>query len=156
MARGKRPTGGGAVSAVVEDRDVEARDVRAPELEATARPEELAALVVELVRLAGGRLASADFEPVALLLVRAGVLDGDGLTFGSDYDLNIRSRELRRGYVLAVDSGKLLTNSREMWLGHDDVDLRQTDSEAVVFAREVFGLPREELVRQARRLLLAE
>jgi hypothetical protein len=151
MARGKRPTGGGAVSAVVE-----ARDVRAPEFEATARPEELAALVVELVRLAGGRLASSDFEPVALLLVRAGILDGDGLSFGSDYDLNIRSRELRRGYVLAVDSGKLLTNSREMWLSSDDVDLRQTDSEAVVFAREVFGLPREELMRQARQLLLAE
>jgi len=123
------------------------------------RPEELADLVVEFVRLAGGRVASSAFEPAALLLVRAGVLDGDGLTFGSDYDLNIRSRELRLGYVIAVDSGKLLTNSREMWLGRDCTETAnplEADSEAAVFAREVFGLPREELVRQARRLLLTE
>jgi len=143
------------VSAVVE----QARDVEALEPTATDPAGELAARVLELVCLAGGRVASFAFEPAALLLVRGGILDGDGLTFGSDYDLNVRSRELRRGYVLAVDSGKLLTNSREMWLRRDDADSadpRDVDSEGCVFAREVFGLPREELARRARRLLLAE
>lgn len=143
------------MSAVVE----QARHVEAPASAATDRPEELAAVVVQLVRLAGGRVRSSAFEPAALLLVREGVLDGSGVTFGCDYDLNIRSRELRRGYVRAVDSGDLMTSIDEIWLSRDQTEMAdqlEADSERAALAREVFALPRAELVRRARHLLLAE
>jgi hypothetical protein len=150
MARGKRPIGGGAVSAVAEPRQRQAPT--APR----EGPDALAALVVDLVHLAGGRVASAAFEPVALLLMRAGVVDGEGVTFGCDYDLNIRSRELRRGFVRAIDCGKLVANSDEMWLGVESSGRPDADREALLLARELFALPRPELERRARRQLLAE
>lgn len=118
----------------------------------------LAATVIELVRLAGGRVSTAAFEPAALILIRAGAIDGDGVTFGCDYDLRVYSRELRRGYTHAVDARQLTSNGDEIWLGPVglDHDQSQTEHDALALAQTVFGLPREELARRARHLLLAE
>lgn len=118
--------------------------------------ERLAETVVELVRLAGGRVQTWAFEPAALLLVRAGILDGAGLTFGSDYDLKVHSRELCRGFVEAVGRGRLGTTSVEMWLNGPDAEVRPTDNEREQLARAIFELPRAELEQTARRQLLGE
>jgi hypothetical protein len=119
-----------------------------------------ASLAVRLVHLVGGRIETWAFEPCALVLAREGAFDSDGVSFGCDYDLNIRSRELRRGYVRAVDTGRLVANGREICLGRRPTaaELPSDDAyeEAVAIARSVVDLPRDELERRARHLLLAE
>jgi len=141
------------VSAVIEE-----VPVLAPE--AVDQADGFASLVVRLVHLAGGRIETWAFETVALVLVREGALDAAGVSFGCDYDLNIRSRELRRGYVRAVDIGWLIANGREMWLGREPAGTErpadETREEAAAIARSVLELPRAELERCARHLLLAE
>jgi hypothetical protein len=112
------------------------------------------------VHLVGGRIETWAFEPCALVLAREGALDADGVSFGCDYDLNIRSRELRRGYVRAVDTGRLVANGREILLGRRpaaaELPPDDADEDAVAVARSLVELPRDELERRARHLLLAE
>lgn len=135
---------------------VDARRHISPEADTEAAAETLGEKVIELVRLAGGRLETWAFEPAALLLVRAGALDGAGLTFGSDYDLHVRSRELRRGFVEALGSGRLAATSSEMWLTQPAPAVEPADDERSQFARTIFALPRLELEQTARRQLLGE
>jgi hypothetical protein len=119
-----------------------------------------ASLAVRLVYLVGGRIETWAFEPCALVLAREGALDSDGISFGCDYDLNIRSRELRRGYVRAVDTGLLMGNGREIWLGREptaaELPIDDAGEDAVAIAHSLVELPRDELERRARNLLLSE
>jgi len=123
-----------------------------------ATEDRLASTLVDLVRLAGGRVPTWAFEPAALVLVRAGALDGKSLTFGCDYDLHVLSRELRRGYIHAVDSGRLTSDGNEVWLGPLSLSSEEaaTAQGGTPLARTIFGLSRDELERRARQLLLAE
>lgn len=119
--------------------------------------EAFATVVLQLVHLAGGRLDARVFEPAALLLTKAGVLDGATITFGCDYELNVLSRELRRGYVHALDAGRLCSNGSEMWLEPAFADdAPQVEESAATTTRAILELPQAELERRARRLLLAE
>lgn len=130
------------------------------ELEAADEAEAYASLAVRLVYLVGGRIETWAFEPCALVLTREGALDPEGISFGCDYDLNIRSRELRRGYVRAVDTGRLMGNGREIWLGREpaaaELPIDDAGEAAVAIAHSLVELPRDELERRARNLLLSE
>jgi len=154
MARGTR--GGIEMAAVLEQPTSTPR--RQTTVVVARDPNALADLVLRIVFLAGGRVKSWALEPAALVLVRAGILDGTGLTFGSDYDLSVRSREICRGFTRAVDSFRLSANLSEMWLSDSTAEslAAEIDEEAVERARELVDLPRTELERIGRHLLFAE
>src|ERR1700719_885134 len=106
MVRGRRRAKGGAlVSAVIERVATTSEEVVDPR-------DTLAFLVVQLLRLAGGSVEAVALEPAALVLSREGLLDCTGVTYGCDYDLEIRSFDLRRGYVRALDAGSIVSDGR--------------------------------------------
>jgi hypothetical protein len=111
-------------------------------------------LVARLVALAGGELEWALLEPAALVLAREDGLTSPGLTFGCDYDLSIRSHELRRGFVRAMTDGLVDADGHRMWLLPRGVELTIGDDAET--AAGIFALEPHELARRARHLLLSD
>ena len=120
--------------------------------------EELAQQVMRIVALAGGSIDPNLIDAAALVLARRGLIDCPGVTFGCNYDLTIRSNELRDGYARAVSGNRLLPQRGQIRLRDDLLApslaaVSDIDEQAV---QDVFALSREELERQGRLLLLGE
>ena len=112
---------------------------------------------MRLVELAGGRCAQKALMPAAFILSRAGALDlDDGVSFGCNYDLDVLSFELQRGYVRAIDCGLLKGSFDEVWLGGVGVPAAQERPSTATLdhANFVFGLTQQALETLARLLLL--
>lgn len=73
----------------------------------TPDPNVLAALVTRIVDLAGGELYATRLHPAAVILSRAGLVDGTLFEFSKDA---LRSYEISRGHTRAVDSGAISTS----------------------------------------------
>jgi hypothetical protein len=112
-----------------------------------------ARLVVDIVDLAGAPVDPALIEPVALLLNTEGHLDLPNVTFGSNYDLDVRSRELERGYVRAIDSGWLRLRSGQVEANPRFTSVTRSP-DAAKLARYLFAAARDQLMSKARHHLL--
>jgi hypothetical protein len=108
-----------------------------------------------LVALTGGSVDPALVAPAALILKAEELVELPEISFGSNYDLDVRSNELDRGLVDALDAG---------WLRVRDARVSATElvppplsTEALrARAQELFALGAEELTRAARHHLLRE
>lgn len=121
------------------------------------RTSDLARIVVKIVQMAGCPVDPDLLDPVALILQRACLIKADGVTFGCDYDLNVRSIELARGYIHAIDVSWLRREKQMVTVSpHARMPLAAIDARASEFARELFSLDRATLLARARPLLLAE
>lgn len=106
-----------------------------------------------LVALAGAPVDPAFVAPAALILKAEGLVDLPAVSFGSNYDLDVRSIELDRGLVDALDSG---------WVRVRDGKVSATElvtppaaaEPAQARAQELFALDAEKLTRAARHHLL--
>lgn len=114
-------------------------------------------IVVEIVQLAADAANPDLIAPVGLILSRAGLIAAEGVTFGCDYGLNVRSIELARGYVHARSMSWLrLRGGRVHVTEAAPPASRELDEAAATLAAELFRLDRKTLQGQARPLLLAE
>ena len=118
-------------------------------------PDLFAQLVVGVVALVGSPVNPSLIAPAALVLRSEGLVDLPGVTFGCNYDLAVRSFELERGYVRAIDSGWLRLRLGEVRV-HSRVVPSSVDGKAAARAAELFALPKEELQRAARHHLLRD
>lgn len=121
----------------------------------TDAADQLGQLVVQLVALAGAPVDPTHITPAALVLRGEDLIDLPHVTFGCNYELDVRSIELDRGYVRAVDSGWLTLRSGEVQVD-PEVAPPYVNSDASTRAREVFALERQELIRAARHHLFRE
>lgn len=117
--------------------------------------DQLARLVVEILALAEGPVDPSVLTPAALVLSREGLIDCPQVTFGCNYDLDVRSFELRRGYARAVDAGWLTLRSRKVSV-NPNFQPRRANAAARARATELYSLGRSELMRSARHHLLRE
>jgi hypothetical protein len=113
-----------------------------------------AGVVVHVVALAGTPVDPALIAPAALVLRDEHLVELSAVSFGCNYDLDVRSFELERGYVRAVDAGWLK-------LRRGEVSPRpgyktELDAPAAGRARELFALGRKELTCLARHHLLRD
>jgi hypothetical protein len=134
-------------------------DSRAPLAVVTERAsaDTYAGIVATVVELVGAPADPLLINPLALILVREGLIDADGVTFGCDYDLNIRSIELERGYASAVNRGWLTRKKRLVSLSvHQGIERVSAGASARQRIGELVALGRADLEARARRLLLAE
>ena len=116
-------------------------------------PDLFAQFVVDVVALAGSPVNPSLIAPAALMLRAEQLDDLPCITFGCNYDLDVRSFELERGYVRAIDSGWLTLRLSEVRV-HPRVASSRVDGDATARAAELFALPKEELHRAARHHLL--
>lgn len=110
---------------------------------------------VGLVALAGVPVDPARVPPAALILKAEGLVDLPAISFGSNYDLDVRSIELERGLVDALDSGWIrVRNGR---VSATELATPPLTSEAArARAQKLFALGAEELTRYARHHLLRD
>jgi hypothetical protein len=111
--------------------------------------------VVKLVALSHEAVDPSAIVPAAFILSREGLLQVDEVTFGSNYDLDVRSFELERGYARAVDGGWLILRSQKVAANRGLLS-ESGDGTASTRAAELFSLPSEQLMRMARHYLLDE
>jgi len=115
-----------------------------------------AAVVARLIDLAGGSLDPMLVNPLALILREEGLLEMDGVSFGSDYALRIRSNELERGYTVALCHGWLRPeDGRATLTGSPAKRLAVADAAAKHRVGELTKLSRVGLTAAARPLLLS-
>lgn len=115
-----------------------------------------AQLVAHLVALAGGPVEPALIASAALILRDEHLLELPRVTFGCNYDLDVRSFELEQGYVRALNAGWLKLRLRKVTAKSKPRHVEVCNSPASARAQELFALGREELVRLARHHLLRE
>lgn len=118
------------------------------------RADQLAQRVVAVAALVDEPVDPSAIAPAALVLRAEGLVDLPGITFGCNYDLDVLSFELSRGYTRAIDAGWLTLRSRRVSVNPSFA--RGANSEACDRARELFALGRPELMRAARHHLLRE
>jgi len=114
-----------------------------------------AQLIVALVALVDGPVDPSALVPAALVLSCEGFVSLPGVTFGCNYDLDVRSFELRQGYARAIDGGRLTLHSRKISV-NPNFRPHPADAEARARATELFSLERRELMRLARHHLLRD
>ncbi len=112
-----------------------------------------ARLVVQLVALADASVDPALITPAALILRDEDLIDLPDVTFGCNYELDVRSFELDRGYVRAIDAGWLKLRSGEVRVNSHFASPDMSCG-ASARARDLFALRRREIVRIARHHLL--
>lgn len=125
------------------------------ELKSPDRADRFAELVVQLVALAGRPVDPTVIAAAALVLRGEHLAELPRVTFGCNYDLDIRSFELERGLVRAINAGWLTLRSGKVHL-HQQLPTPDMDPDASAEARELFALERRELIRIARHHLLRE
>jgi len=108
-----------------------------------------------LVALAGAPVDPARVSPAALILKAEGLVNLPAISFGSNYDLDVRSIELDRGLVNALDCGWLHIRDGRV-SATELVTPPLTREAARARAQELFALGAEELMRAARHHLLRE
>jgi len=118
-----------------------------------------------LVGLASDPVDPACIPPAALVLKCEGHIDLPGITFGSSYELDVRSIELDRGLASAVDAGLLTIRAGKVTLtahGAGTLDRAAMPHVPRAAARtrgradELFALDTDELERVARHYLLCD
>jgi len=113
--------------------------------------------LIQMLRLADKPLPWRSLAPAAYLLIRAGVISGDDLTFGSDYDLRVRSYELDAGWTHARDANHLSITPLTEMVSLGEVEYGPTelpDEAGSAIAERLFALAPAELLREAQRELL--
>lgn len=115
-----------------------------------------AAIVARVIELAGGSVDPMMINPLALILLEERLLAMDGVSFGSDYGLSVRSNELERGYTVALCHGWLRPeDGRATLTGSPAKRLAVADAAAKHRVGELTKLSRAELTAAARPLLLS-
>lgn len=117
--------------------------------------DQLAQLVVDVVALVGEPVDPALIAPAALVLRSEGLVDLPGVTFGCNYDLDVLSFELSRGFTRGIDAGSLLLRARRVSV-NADMPRTAADGRKAARASELFGLDRRESMRVARHYLLRD
>jgi hypothetical protein len=117
------------------------------------RADQLGRLVVGIVALVEGQVDPSTIVPAALVLAGEGLVDLPGVTFGCNYDLDVRSFELRRGYARAIDAGWLTLRSRKVSVNPNFAPAPATTA-ARARATELCSLRPRELMGIARHHLL--
>lgn len=112
-------------------------------------------LVVHLVALANGPVDPMRVTPAALLLRDEHLIDLPDVTFGCNYELDVRSFELDQGYVRAIDAGWLILRGGELRV-NPHFALPDLDSNVLARAGDLFALERRDLIRVARHHLLRD
>jgi hypothetical protein len=118
-------------------------------------PDELAALVVDLVALANGPVDPALIAPAALMLREEGLMALPEVTFGCNYNLDVLSFELSRGFTRAVDGGALVLKSGRVSCS-SYASPTPASADARKRSQELLALTRMELMVAARHHLLRE
>jgi hypothetical protein len=125
------------------------------ELKSPDQEDRFAELVVQLVALAGRPVDPSLIAAGALVLRAEHLAKLPRVTFGCNYDLDIRSFELERGLVRAINAGWLTLRSGKVQV-HQPLPKPDLDSDTSAEARKLFALERRELIRIARHHLLRE
>lgn len=133
-----------------------------PALELIVAPgstaDQLAELVAGLVSLVDAPVDPKLINPAALVLQAEDLLDLTGVTFGCNYELDIRSIELDRGYVRAIDAGwlKLRRGTVTASARFSQTRLAGSAQQAGARGRELFALDGDALSQIARHHLLRD
>lgn len=117
--------------------------------------DDLAALVVDVVELADAPVDPALIAPTALVLREERLMAFPEVTFGCNYNLDVLSFELSRGFTRAVDTGALVLESRRVRCGKY-ASSRLASEQAHERAQQLFALGRAELMVAARHHLLRD
>ena len=117
--------------------------------------DDLAALVVDVVALANAPVDPALIAPAALILREERLVALPQVTFGCNYNLDVLSFELSRGFTRAVDTGALVLEARCVRSGNY-ASPTPASEQARDRARQLFSLGRAELMVAARHHLLRD
>lgn len=126
----------------------------------TIHPDEVdearfAQIVCEIVRLVGQPANPDLLDPAALILSRAELISADDVTFGCDYNLNVKSIELAEGYVYACSMNWLYSERGHVTVSEvAPISPAEPSEKARQLAAELFSLDRPALHERARPLLL--
>jgi hypothetical protein len=141
---------------------LEKKRSRRPKLElvenGTSVVDQYSELVTNLVSLSPTPVDPTMIAPAALILQEEGLVAMPKVTFGCNYELDVRSIELDRGYVRAMDSGWLrlhhgrVSVSERFSRAHAIRRTPQADARAL----ELFSLERDDLTQIARHHLLRD
>lgn len=144
-----------SATAVLKDLAAETSLTLVEQPQSSDPADQFAQLVVQLVALAVTPVDPTLITPVALVLRDEHLIDLPDVTFGCNYELDVRSFELDRGYVRAVDAGWLTLRSGEVRVNPQSAS-PGLDPDVSTRARELIALERRELIRVARHHLLRD